>query len=74
MSAATMHAYPPHPRSRPPGAQRPLALLAAAKTAATPPPLDRARAGQISASDAIRASVHRRRAIVVTAARPTAYA
>ena len=73
MSAAPMHADPPDLLSRSRGAKRPLALLAPLETVAKPPPLvDRAHAGRISASGVTRASVHRRRAVIVTATRPSA--
>jgi len=71
MSAAPMHADPPAWLSRSRGAKRPLALLAPLEPAAKPPPLvDRARDGQISASGVTRASVHRRRIVIVIAVRP----
>jgi hypothetical protein len=75
MSAASMHADPPAWLSRSRGAERPLALFPPLETVAKPPPLvDRAHTGRISASGVTRASVHRRRAIIVTAVRPTARA
>jgi|GEM_PF-4959215 len=73
MSTAPMHADPPSPIPRQLRRRGDPRAVEQPATAAKPRPLvDPARAGHISASGATRASVHRRRALIVTAVRPNA--